>query len=183
MPEQRPNPERPKRVPRARMEILFALATGLLLLATAAAYSFYYPTRLPPAQPVSFSHHVHVTVKQLSCVFCHPGAIDTARSGVPPLETCLLCHSRIIPDHPEIRKLRAAYESGQPVEWVRVNALPRFVYFVHEAHLRGGFDCGRCHGDVAAMDRVDLVHNFTMGFCVQCHRDENFSHDCTICHR
>jgi predicted CXXCH cytochrome family protein len=109
--------------------------------------------------------------------------MNTARSGVPPLETCLLCHSRIIVDHPEIVKLRAYYDAGKPVEWVRVNDLPDFVYFDHSAHVRAGFDCGRCHGDVAGMDRVWLVHDFQMGFCVQCHRDNGFSHDCLICHR
>jgi len=109
--------------------------------------------------------------------------MNTPHSGVPPVETCLLCHSRIIVDHPEIVKLRAYYDQGKPVKWARVNDLPDFVYFDHAAHIGAAFDCGRCHGDVAGMDRVWYVHDFQMGFCVQCHRDNNVSHDCLTCHR
>ena len=159
------------------------MLTAAFILAMLWGYYFYYPRMREPKQPIAFSHRIHVTEKQLSCIFCHPGVVDTPRAGVPPLETCLLCHSRIIIAHPEIVKLRAAYENRRPVEWVRVNTLPDFVYFDHSAHVRAGFDCGKCHGDVAAMDRVALVHDFKMGFCVQCHRDEKFSHDCLICHR
>ena len=44
-------------------------------------------------------------------------------------------------------------------------------------------DCGACHGDVKGMDRLTQAHEFNMGFCVQCHRDNNVSHDCLMCHR
>jgi hypothetical protein len=36
---------------------------------------------------------------------------------------------------------------------------------------------------VKTMDRVTLVHKFQMGFCIQCHRDYDASHDCFTCHR
>ena len=160
---------------------------AVLLLAvagvTAWEYYHYFPRQLGPAQPIAFSHRVHVTDKQLNCLFCHSGALDTPRATVPPLETCLLCHSRILTQYPEIVKLRQAYEAGRPVAWVRVNDLPDYVFFDHERHVRGGIDCGQCHGDVAAMDRVTSVQPFEMGFCVQCHRDRGYSHDCLVCHR
>jgi len=166
-----------------RTELILAAAAVLSVAAAAWGYFLYYPRKIGPEQPIHFSHRLHAGTKQISCFFCHPGAMNTPRSGVPPLETCLLCHSRIIVDHPEIVKLRAYYDAGKPVKWARVNDLPDFVYFDHSAHVRAGFDCGRCHGDVAGMDRVWLVHDFQMGFCVQCHRDSGFSHDCLICHR
>ncbi len=166
-----------------RLEVILAALTVLSVLALLWGYYSYYPKQIGPEQPIHFSHRIHATVRQISCLFCHPGAMNTARSGVPPLETCLLCHSRVIVDHPEIVKLRAYYDRGEPVQWARVNTLPDFVYFNHQAHVRVGFDCGHCHGNVAGMDRVRLVHDFKMGFCVQCHRDNNFSHDCMICHR
>jgi hypothetical protein len=155
-------------------------------LATAAAiwgYFLYYPRIIGRAQPISFSHRLHVSEKKISCLMCHPGVLNTPRAGVPPLETCMLCHSRIIIHHPEIEKLRHSFEQRIPVEWRRVNTLPDYVYFNHEMHIRKGFDCGKCHGDVAKMDRIFQVHDFQMGFCVQCHRDEEFSHDCFVCHR
>ena len=168
------------RVMSLQAAVAWGLGLGVLALTGLLAL---HPYTAGPRQPIPFSHYRHAGIRQISCFFCHDGADRSPTAGMPAIAKCLLCHSRIIPDHPEIRKLRAAYESGQAVEWVRVNTLPRFVYFVHEAHLRVGFDCGRCHGDVAGMDRVQLVHSLKMGFCVQCHRDESFSHDCTICHR
>ena len=106
-----------------------------------------------------------------------------SRAGVPALETCMLCHKRIIITHPEIRKLRALYDQRVPVEWVKVYELPEFVYYDHESHIRRQVDCGGCHGDVQAMDRLVPPRELTMGFCVQCHRDNKVSHDCLKCHR
>jgi predicted CXXCH cytochrome family protein len=109
--------------------------------------------------------------------------VDTARAGVPPVEKCMLCHQRILVTYPEIEKLRRHYDEKNPPQWARVNSLPEFVYFSHERHVRSGADCGQCHGNIRGMDRVYLVQDFTMGFCVQCHRDNGYSHDCYTCHR
>ena len=182
MPNTKSQTER-RRGPRRWVQAALAAAIAVLALGMVWGYYAYYPRKLGPAQPIAFSHKLHAGDKQINCLFCHAGAADTSRSGVPPLETCMLCHSRIITEHPEILKLRAAYAQNRPIEWVRVNKLPDHAYFNHAAHVRAGFDCGRCHGDVAGMDRVFLVQDFKMGFCVQCHRDEAFSHDCLICHR
>lgn len=114
---------------------------------------------------------------------CHPGTINSDHAGIPPLETCMLCHSKIIIHHPMIEKLRKHYYDNVPVEWTRIVYLPDFVFFSHQAHIQAGFDCGKCHGDIAHTDRLPEQTQLKMGFCVQCHRDENFSHDCFICHR
>jgi hypothetical protein len=167
----------------ARREALLAVAAGLGLALVAAAYYRLSGAGLPPEQPIPFSHRVHATVKKISCIYCHPGVLDSARAGVPPLATCIHCHDRIIIHHPEIAKLRAHYDRRDPVPWVRVHALPEFVYFAHAPHIHAGVDCGHCHGDVAQMDRIELAHDLVMGFCVQCHRDNDVSHDCLICHR
>ncbi len=165
-----------------RLPAVLGVATALLLIATPLGIH-YFSARIPPAQPIAFSHRFHVTEKHLSCIFCHGGTIDTPRAGVPPVETCMLCHKRIIVTYPQIIKLTEYYEQKKPVPWVRVNDLPEFTFFNHQVHIRRGFDCGQCHGDVAHMDRVEYVNEFKMGFCVQCHRDNNYSHDCLICHR
>ncbi len=160
---------------------------GLIMLtgiAVAVTVLFFFSSRIGVEQPIPFSHRFHVGTKHLSCVFCHSGVLKTERAGVPPVETCMLCHKRIIVTHPQIKKLTEYYESGTPVPWRRVNRLSEFAYFNHQRHVRAGFDCGRCHGDVASMDRVaPVVKLNNMGFCVQCHRDEEYSHDCLICHR
>lgn len=186
--------DRPAAAPAGQGEPAFARrkwSTGAMLTLVAAvllggmvlAMYNHYPSQLGPAQPIAFSHRVHATDKQISCVFCHGGAIETGNAGVPALETCMLCHSRIIVEHPEIKKLSDAYNAGRPVEWTKVNLVPDFVFFNHQVHTRAGLDCGRCHGNIAAMDRVNLVQDFQMGFCVQCHRDYDASTDCLTCHR
>ena len=159
-------------------------AIGLTAVLTVLIVFFFFTSHIGEAQPIPFSHRFHVGTKNLSCVFCHSGVLKTERAGVPPIETCMLCHKRIIVTHPEIKKLREYFDTGTPVPWVRVNRLGEFAYFNHQRHIRAGFDCGRCHGDVASMDRVKpaVVLN-NMGFCVQCHRDEEYSHDCLTCHR
>jgi hypothetical protein len=163
-----------------------AAAVVVLLLFAAAALVYLdipYPVGLGPRQPIPFSHRVHVTTKHLSCFMCHTGVARSSRAGIPPLETCLLCHSRVIRTYPYIAQLRSLYAQNKPVIWERVNWLPEFVYFNHSVHIQRGFDCSRCHGDVALMDRVVKARKFEMGFCIQCHRDNHATHDCFTCHR
>lgn len=163
-----------------------ALAAVVVLLMTAFALellSVFYPAGLGPRQPIPFSHRVHVQVKQLSCLMCHTTVTEGRRAGIPPLQTCLLCHQRIIRTYPFIAELRQAFAQGKPIIWQRVNWVPEFVYFDHSLHLNKGIDCGHCHGDVTSMDRVVAARKFQMGFCIQCHRDKNATHDCFSCHR
>ena len=163
------------------------VATVAVLLISAAAGLVYfdipYPTGLGPRQPIPFSHRVHVHSKHISCFMCHTEAARSSRAGIPPLETCLLCHAHIIRNHPYIVKLREHAAQNRPVVWERVNWVPEFVYFEHSVHIQRGFDCGVCHGDVSLMDRVVPARKFEMGFCIQCHRENRASTDCFTCHR
>ena len=165
------------------MALALGLTAGVMIIVTTWFYNFYYPRRIGVAQPISFSHRVHANDKRISCFLCHSEATNGRRAGVPPLETCMLCHLKILTTHPEIRKLRGYFDRGEPVQWEEIYGLQDFVYFNHQAHIRRRVDCGVCHGNVLEMDRVVQVHEFNMGFCVQCHRDNNISHDCWICHR
>lgn len=159
------------------------LAACVAVISVAAvAVAALYPWNLGARQPISFSHRVHAGVKQIGCVLCHPGVFQTPVAGIPPGETCMLCHSRIIVHYPEIEKVRRHYEQGRPILWVRVNNLPDLAHFDHSMHLAAGVDCGRCHGDVKGMDRIVLAPKITMGFCIQCHREHNATRDCFACH-
>jgi hypothetical protein len=81
---------------------------------------------------------------------------------------------------------------AQPIAWVKVHALPDFVYFDHRAHSNAGVACQTCHGPVETMDRVRQVSDLSMGWCVNCHRDATAhgvagrkvfaSTDCSTCH-
>jgi hypothetical protein len=180
----RPSPEEVKRRPfRVSLEAALSLLIFLLVVVMTFGYLIFYQSRIGIKQPIPFSHRFHVTGKKISCLLCHPGAVQTSSAQIPPLETCMLCHEKIAIYYTEMVRMKNFYSEGKPVSWVRINYLPDFVFFSHQVHTRRGFDCSKCHGDVAHQDRIRPVRKFKMGFCVQCHRDENFSHDCFICHR
>lgn len=83
----------------------------------------------------------------------------------------------------------------RPIEWVRIHNMPDFVYFSHEQHVVAGETailraieegtipnakelnlpdnsqvCFACHGDVTKMDELKMANQFTMGWCIECHR-------------
>lgn len=162
--------------------LLSALIIISLLLGSGFVF-YYYQMQVGPEQPIPFSHRVHAQNKDISCFFCHEGAMKTARAGVPPMETCMLCHDRIIIHHPEIEKLRKAYENNEPILWEKVEDVPDFVFFNHSVHINKQIDCSECHGNVENMDRIETANKFTMGFCVDCHQQMNATTDCFTCHR
>lgn len=159
-----------------------ALGLAVLFL-TWWAYGSFPAAPLGPAQPLPFSHRVHAGVKGISCLMCHNTVQASPRAGIPPVETCMLCHSRIIITYPDIQQLRSHYYERIPLLWQRVNALPDFVKFNHSQHINHSVDCGHCHGNVKAMDRIKQPQVFTMGFCITCHKAYNATHDCFTCHR
>jgi Cytochrome c7 and related cytochrome c len=183
MSEQAPQENANEHARSRRWQVTLGSAAGLLTAAMAVLYFLAYPGAIGKEQPIPFSHRIHAGVKDISCFFCHPGAADSPRAGVPPLQTCMLCHDHIIRHFPPVAEERRMFAEGKPVEWVRVNHLPEFVYFDHQMHLLRGIDCGRCHGDVRAMDRIKQPQEFTMGFCIQCHRDNDAPTKCYVCHR
>ena len=48
-----------------------------------------------------------------------------------------------------------------------------------------GQACSVCHGDVAGMTEVQpqAGQSLKMGTCLDCHKDNNVSTDCTVCHK
>lgn len=163
--------------------ILIALTIVFLAFGGAAASKYYFRYKTGPEQPVHFSHRIHTTQKGISCFMCHDGAIKTARSGIPPLQTCMLCHERIIIHHPEIEHLSLHFTKNEPVEWKKVQNVPDFVFFNHSVHIYRKIDCSHCHGNVKEMDRVAGVNRFNMHFCINCHREYKATTDCFSCHR
>ena len=134
------------------------------------------------------------------CVICHKqvNGNNVVSSEVEP-ET-LINIQRVLDKHAEER----------PIDWERVHRLPDHVRFVHEAHIRfltQGEErtvtlpvgdeklmnlpvsvpeaCSVCHGDVSHMAEVQPQdgQSLKMGTCLDCHRENNVSTDCTICHK
>ena len=109
-----------------------------------------------------------------------------------------------------IQRVLDKHAEERPIDWERVHRLPDHVRFVHEAHIRfltQGEErtvtlpvgdekpmnlpvtvpeaCSVCHGDVAHMEEVQPQQgqSLKMGTCLDCHRENNVSTDCTICHK
>ncbi|MGC4128244.1 MAG: c-type cytochrome [Bergeyella sp.] len=76
----------------------------------------------------------------------------------------------------------------KPIEWVRIHNMPDFVFFSHAQHVVAGEKaiiashnkknpnnqidvvCKACHGQVDTMNVVQMANDFTMGWCIECHR-------------
>ncbi len=170
--------------PRARMilgvvALLVIVGGGLALASTAQAQT-------APQQPIAFSHQVMVQAG-VSCLYCHSGATKSADAGIPSVAKCMGCHKVVATDSPEVQKLVGYWQRQEPIPWVRVNQLPRFVYFSHEVHVTaGGLNCETCHGDVGHMAETRAVVNLTMGWCITCHQQQPAARqltDCITCHQ
>ena len=134
------------------------------------------------AQPIAFSHRLHVTDKQIDCYYCHPNGERALSPGMPAVKLCLGCHDYIIPEHEEILKLKAYEAASDGIPWQRVYYNPDHVYFPHFRHLNKGVICQECHGEVEHADRLHQV-TFYMGFCIDCHQKRDASLECSACHQ
>ena len=129
-----------------------------------------------PEQPIAFSHKLHAGQYEIDCQYCHTGVEIAKSANIPSVNICMNCHSQVLPDSPEIQKLYAAQESGQPIEWVRIHNLPDLAYFNHSQHVSvGKIECQTCHGEIQEMEVVKQFAPLTMGWCIDCHRTTNVS--------
>jgi hypothetical protein len=159
-----------------QLAVLGALVTGSLILGVTYYFTPKY-TRVgyAPQQPVPFSHALHSGQLGLDCRYCHSFVEQSGHSNVPSANTCMNCHSHIKSDSPLLSAVRASYESGEPVPWVRIHQAPHYVYFNHAVHLARGVSCYNCHGNIQEMEVVYHAKSHSMGFCLECHRNpENY---------
>lgn len=121
-------------------------------------------------QPVPFSHQHHVGEVGIDCRYCHAGVETDAFAGMPPISTCMTCHSQLFTDQPPLAPLIESWRTGLPLHWNRVNDLPDFVYFDHSIHVAKGVGCVSCHGRVDRMPLMRRVASLSMKWCLDCHR-------------
>jgi mono/diheme cytochrome c family protein len=151
-----------------------------------------------PVQPIYYSHTVHAGVNQISCLYCHNGAMQGKHANIPSVNVCMNCHMGIneyvkgpklfredgsqVDGTAEIEKLYAyagwdpakkQYSGeGKPIEWIRIHNLPDHVYFNHAQHVTvGKQDCQTCHGEIQKMGEVKQFADLSMGWCINCHRE------------
>jgi hypothetical protein len=125
-----------------------------------------------PKQPIQFSHKIHAGDNQVPCLYCHYAARTSRHAGIPPLSVCMNCHSMLEKQTVDIEILKEAVDQRRAVRWVKVHNLPDFVYFNHSQHVVSGVACQRCHGPVEQMDRIRQAAPLTMGWCLDCHREQ-----------
>jgi len=153
--------------------IIFLVIFGGIVTAATTYYATPKYTRVgyAPVQPVPFSHEFHNGQLGLDCRYCHSTVEKAAHAAVPTTQTCMNCHSQVKKQSPLLAPVRESYESGDPVEWVRVHQAPDYVYFNHAVHVNRGVSCVECHGQVNEMEIVSHSKSFSMGFCLDCHRN------------
>lgn len=124
-----------------------------------------------PKQPIAYSHKLHAGQYKINCAYCHTSVYKGKTASIPSANICMNCHGVIKNTSPEIKKLYAAIEKNQPIEWIRVHNLPDLAYFNHAQHTNvGGVQCVSCHGEIEKMEVVQQVSPLTMGWCIDCHR-------------
>lgn len=169
------------------------LLSGLAFYVVVQARHLGYNQGYQPDQPIAFSHKLHAGDLKMDCQYCHFGADKGRHAGIPPTELCLNCHSKVKTSSPEIQKIQNAVDSGENIQWTKVNHFADFAYFNHSQHVNvAGFDCQKCHGPVETMEVYWQEEKLSMGWCISCHRDNEIAPpedhkragggDCAKCH-
>lgn len=150
-----------------------------------------------PRQPIPFSHAHHAGRFEIDCLYCHSGTDRSQAAGVPSVELCMGCHANFPASYDTlegIRILKQHWAERETIEWVQVHRLPEHVQFRHNRHVAAGVACETCHGPVREMEKLHLVSDtqwgptvmptqkLQMGWCLNCHRKQGASQDCTTCH-
>ena len=113
--------------------VAIVVAYGFSPLATDVGYI--------PNQPIPFNHQLHAGELGMDCRYCHNTVEYTAHAAIPPTQTCMNCHAQIHPQSPLLTPLFESYQTGMPIQWVRVHDLPQYAYFDHSAHVTRGVGC------------------------------------------
>ena len=165
---------------------VLAMAAGIVTPSWLAAQDPLYespPENLPRAvdpQPVPFDHKLHMGLR-MTCMDCHPGALERERAGLPDRDRCMLCHQSIAKDRAGVQEL-AAMAPGTRIRWERVYRVPDFVFFSHSEHASAGLACADCHGPVETRRVLHQELSTNMVACMNCHAERQASNECYLCH-
>lgn len=176
--------------------VLTILSVGLLIIIgvlTMEGRQTNFNKGYMPVQPINFSHKIHAGENKIACMYCHFAAEKGRHAGIPPVELCMNCHTKIRPDSPEIAKVKKALDEEKTIEWKKVNHFPDYAYFNHSQHVQvGKISCQECHGQVQDMTIVQQKKELNMGWCLDCHRSKGIAPpddhkskaggDCARCH-
>lgn len=130
-----------------------------------------------PDQPIKFSHALHAGENQINCRYCHTSADRSKSAGIPSTQLCLNCHGAILngtnTGKHEINKIHQSLQDSLPIRWIRIHNLPDHAYFNHAQHtMVASLACEKCHGEVSTMHIMTQAEDLSMGWCINCHRNE-----------
>lgn len=170
-----------KSCPKRKILISGAVVVGLIIIfgglkAASLIFNFgpQWYSNYAPTQPIPFSHKIHAGDFNIPCLYCHGAAERAAFAEVPGLELCMNCHQAVKTESPWIQQIQKQYEENQPIAWVKVHVLPDYVHFNHRRHIAAGVECQTCHGPVQEMEVVRQWAGLNMGWCIDCHRNDNY---------
>ena len=83
------------------------------------------------------------------------------------------CHTFVKTDSEKLKLVRESWETGKPIEWIKVHMLPEYAYFNHSVHVNSGVSCISCHGNIAEMEVVYQVKPLSMDWCLDWHRSDS----------
>jgi hypothetical protein len=96
-------------------------------------------------------------------------------ADLPSLELCAGCHRFISTQNENMQQVVAAFDEGRSVGWPRIYKQPDFVYFSHRPHVVvADIGCDTCHGQVGEMTLARKVRDLNMGFCLDCHKQQDY---------
>ncbi len=150
---------------------VFILVAGVWVTAQLNRSSWNTGQNVEVSQPVQFSHKHHAGDDGIDCRYCHTSVEVAASAGIPSTAVCMNCHKQIWSDSPYLEPVRASFQSGKPLEWIRVHDLPDYVYFNHSIHVNKGVGCSTCHGRIDQMPVVFQAQTLQMEWCLECHRN------------
>ena len=159
-----------------KLPLAAAIVGGIVpVLAVAGVWYFFSPwytdVGYRPAQPVPYSHKLHVGELGLDCRYCHASVEISSVANIPPTQTCMNCHQLVKRDSEVLAPIRDSATSGRPMRWIRVHELPDYAYFTHRSHVTAGIGCVTCHGRIDEMETVTQMAPLSMGWCLDCHRN------------
>lgn len=158
-----------------KLKLAGILVAGFLVVTAAVAtiYPAWYQN-YAPVQPIPFSHKLHAGKYNMPCEYCHSQNTDARYMEVPGVGVCMNCHSVVKTESPYIQKIKKAYDEGVQIPWIKVHTVADYVRFNHGRHIEAGLDCEVCHGPVEEMERVYQFERLTMGWCIDCHRNDDY---------
>ena len=71
-----------------------------------------------PVQPSPYSHAQHAGKLGLACRYCHTSVEKAGFAAIPATQTCMNCHTHILPESPKLALVRESfpYRVAGPVD-------------------------------------------------------------------